>query len=642
MKQRIMKKILGIVLSFGLVIGGVSPITAAELPVDTLQLQEESLQKGEALSLDELNKTATVLTLNKAVKGVLEEKGEEDYYKFTIKNNGYFQLKFAVDSSTDPGNIGNGWSIEIYKSSDTKDPIKSASAITAAYEFPKLAMEAGDYFVKVYGATSTGAVGCPYTVNVAFQESDVWEKEGNNQKAEANVIKANTKYYGNLYQKDDMDWYKVVVKDDGYIQFSFGVDVNLSSEPIGSGWNIVIYNSKNEAIRTYEGIKNDFIGQKLPFSKGTYYIKVYANASMSAPVDCTYELKLASVKGNWESEYNDLRTDADTIKVNTTYSGVLYESEDVDYYKVTITQNGYFRVKFTLDETVNLEDIQNGWNVTIYDKNRNAIISYTGLQESKTSGILPYEKGTYYIKVTANSKLSAPVDCIYKLKVTQTKSSAWESEKNNERKHADTISLNKTYKANLMDGDDTDWFTFTTKANGTVKLTLKLADADAADNVANGWDVYLYEKSDSLPMKELTGIVKNGSVTLDLKKGTYYVKVIPNSRYSAPEFCTYSIRVDYSKTPAKVTLSSITAGKKKATLKWKKAKDADGYIIYRSTSKNGEYKKVKTISKGSTVKYTDKNLKSGKKYYYKVVAYNKTSGVTAYAADSKVKSVKVK
>ncbi|MBQ6844418.1 MAG: fibronectin type III domain-containing protein [Agathobacter sp.] len=642
MKQKFLKQILGIVLSFGLVLGCATPITAAELPVDEQQLQEVSEQKGEALSLDDLNKTATVLTLNKAAEGVLEKSGEADYYKFTIQKTGYFKLNFVVGSSANPSNIGNGWNIEIYKESDLKTPVKTASNITAAYEFPKLAMETGNYYIKVYGVASVGAVGCPYAVKVDFTESAVWEKEENDEKAKANVITPSTTYFGNLYKKDDMDWFKVVVKEEGAIQLSFHIDENLSSEPVGNGWNVVIYNSKNEAIRTYEGIKNDFKGQKLPFSKGTYYVKVYANSSLNAPVDCTYELKLSSVKGNWESEYNDLKTDADTIKVNTTYNGVLYTEADTDYYKVTITQNGYFKVKFTLDETVNQEDIQNGWNVTIYDRNLKEIISYTGLQESLTSGVLPYDRGTYYIKVTANSKLSAPVDCIYKLKVVETKSSVWESEQNDERKTADTISLNKTYKANLLDGADKDWFKFTTKATGRIKLTLKLADANAADNVANGWDVYVYEKSDSLPIKELTGIVNKGSITLDLKKGTYYVKVLPNSRYYPPEQCTYSIRVDYSKKPGKVTFSSITAGKKQATLKWKKVSNADGYIIYRSTSKNGKYTKVATIKKNTTVKYTDKKLKSGKRYYYKVVAYNKTGSVTAYSADSKIKSVKIK
>ena len=64
--------------------------------------------------------------------------------------------------------------------------------------------------------------------------------------------------------------------------------------------------------------------------------------------------------------------------------------------------------------------------------------------------------------------------------------------------------------------------------------------------------------------------------------------------------------------------------KKKAgrtVLSWKKVKGATGYKVYRSTKKNGKYKKVKTITKKSLV--TFKAKKSNKKYYYKVVAYKK-------------------
>ncbi|MCB6993006.1 fibronectin type III domain-containing protein [bacterium 210820-DFI.6.37] len=65
---------------------------------------------------------------------------------------------------------------------------------------------------------------------------------------------------------------------------------------------------------------------------------------------------------------------------------------------------------------------------------------------------------------------------------------------------------------------------------------------------------------------------------------------------------------------------------------WKKVKNAKGYQIYRSTSKNGKYSKVKTIKSGKTVSWTNKSLKAGKKYYYKVRAYKtyKKKGKTKY------------
>ena len=82
----------------------------------------------------------------------------------------------------------------------------------------------------------------------------------------------------------------------------------------------------------------------------------------------------------------------------------------------------------------------------------------------------------------------------------------------------------------------------------------------------------------------------------------------------------------------------VTAGKKKATLSWNKSTKGTGYIIYRSTSKNGTYVKVKTITNLKTTKFTDKNLKSKQIYYYKICVYQgNVNGTLSTAKNVKVK-----
>ncbi len=76
---------------------------------------------------------------------------------------------------------------------------------------------------------------------------------------------------------------------------------------------------------------------------------------------------------------------------------------------------------------------------------------------------------------------------------------------------------------------------------------------------------------------------------------------------------------------------------------------ASGYSIYRSTSQNGSYTKVGTVSSGSTVTFTDKStsFKNGKTYYYRVAAYSGSENISTSASASlkyltpqKVSSVK--
>lgn len=92
--------------------------------------------------------------------------------------------------------------------------------------------------------------------------------------------------------------------------------------------------------------------------------------------------------------------------------------------------------------------------------------------------------------------------------------------------------------------------------------------------------------------------------------------------------------------------TKITSGKNskgKVNLKWQKVNGAAGYVVYRSTKKGSRYTKIAKITKGSTVKYTDKTAKKGKKYYYKVRAVKANeAGVDVFSAYSAAKAVKVK
>ena len=94
---------------------------------------------------------------------------------------------------------------------------------------------------------------------------------------------------------------------------------------------------------------------------------------------------------------------------------------------------------------------------------------------------------------------------------------------------------------------------------------------------------------------------------------------------------------------AKPELKKASAsGTKKIKLSWKRDAKADGYQIYRSRTKKGGYKNVKTISKNKTVKWTDTGIKAGKTYYYKIRSYvNLPSGGTKSSGYSAVKSVTV-
>ena len=90
------------------------------------------------------------------------------------------------------------------------------------------------------------------------------------------------------------------------------------------------------------------------------------------------------------------------------------------------------------------------------------------------------------------------------------------------------------------------------------------------------------------------------------------------------------------------TVVSLSVKNKTVSISWKKTTGATGYYIYRSGSKNGKFSKIKTITSGKTLKYTDKKVKTGNTYYYKIIPFNKISGKKVTSAGSAIKSISLK
>ncbi|MCD7929352.1 MAG: Ig-like domain-containing protein [Clostridiales bacterium] len=142
-----------------------------------------------------------------------------------------------------------------------------------------------------------------------------------------------------------------------------------------------------------------------------------------------------------------------------------------------------------------------------------------------------------------------------------------------------------------------------------------------------------YSSSDTSVVK----VSSSGKVTIKgLGIATITVTAAKNDRYSK---ATKKIKIKVK--PKKVTLSSLTKGKKKITVKWKTT-TCSGYQIQYSTSSSFKSYKTVTVSGKSSKSKVIKNLKSKKKYYVRVRAYYKSSAGTVYGSWSSKKSVKTK
>jgi len=567
----------------------VSKVLCAALVLSSVTVTGE-IQEAEAASKTEIETNGTVLTLNETATGVLEEVDEQDWYIFDITERGYFSVDLQINDNADTDLIKYGWKYSLYHAEDWSNPISEIDSIQTNDEGKgrELPLDEGHYYICVDASSSYNGdkpVGCFYDVKVNFTESEDWEQEDNDSNTEPNDIEVNKTYYGNFHDYGDVDWYKVTMPGDGTIQLNFAPDASTNGDEIKYGWQISIVDAESNIIREYTTNTN-LTPQVLPFEQGTFYIKVASESNYygDQPLNCIYDLKLDFVEAqDWEKEYNNESAQANNITSGEECHGILSWYGDTDWYRIDNEEDVDAVLQFSVDESVNIDDIKYGWKVMVYNTAQGELLELEieeldEIKKSITQEGIRMSKGTTYIKVVSNSEYygDQPLDCIYHLIVTTTP---------------------------VADSNPTP------APAGTPGNT----------NVPNSTD-------------KPGNAGKPNNSTATTKPGT-----TNQSGGTSNEVMRKAI------TTSKVTTTTVTSKKKKSVyLRWKKQKYAGGYEIYRSTKKKNGYKKVKTIKGGSKVSWTDKKVKGRKTYYYKIRAYCKINGKKAVSGFSKVRRVKVK
>ena len=177
---------------------------------------------------------------------------------------------------------------------------------------------------------------------------------------------------------------------------------------------------------------------------------------------------------------------------------------------------------------------------------------------------------------------------------------------------------------------------------GTIQKEFKINPVDLSSAKVTGAVVKVYNGY----FQKQTALV----VTLDGKKLTlgkdYKIlysnnKNIGVAKYSITGIGNYSGKIykTFSIIPKKATISSVTAGAKKLTVKYKAV---TGGVKYQVSYKLKTKTTWKTISSLTKTSYTASKLTSGKYYNVKVRAYKVVNGKTYYGAWSTIKTIRVK
>ena len=486
--------------------------------------------------------TATIIPLNSPIRGNLSYDGEEVWYKFTTTQDGHFNVSF--EHSLNSGS-NYYWRISLYDDSGVNniDGINSSllvpgnnNAVTNKY-----GIAAGTYYIKI---TNYYYVADNYTLTVNFTAANNWETENNNAMVTADVIQVNQPIHGCLTNSSDVDWYTFTVNEKGHFNVSF--DHALASYS-NDCWYMYIYD--NSGVNDVDGSSpynvkgnSNTVTNNLGVPSGTYYIKIEKGLYHSA---AEYTLTVNFTAANdWETENNNTKSDADVIQANQPVHGSLSWYKDVDWYELSITDNGYISLSFEYTQ----EYIYNDYcTINIYNDDGifiSANIDYSfNINANPFTGKIGVSVGTYYIQIVGSS-FYAQSD--YTLTVNFTAVSGWETENNNSMDTANLIQLNKSVRGALSWNNDVDWYKFTTTQNGyfNVSFEYTVLSADVSD-----CKIYLYDASGELCIDGTdyyySVASKSSIVTFNygIPVGTYYIKISKDDHYSHNE---YSLTVNFT------------------------------------------------------------------------------------------------
>lgn len=331
----------------------------------------------------------------------------------------------------------------------------------------------------------------------------------------------------------------------------------------------------------------------------------------------------ATVKADMvqESGTHDTLETSTPIPLNTWVKGSCSDVEE-DWYQFRIEQKGETHIEIRPD-TSNTA-VNSSWTLELYDDQHNWLCDWEA--HASNSMKLGWAPGRYYLRIEGAE--SEDIENAYNLMVHNTPTDQWENERNYAEKNlsnANLVSLNKKYTGSLYCDQDVDYYRIKMNGKNAVNLNFTIDETVADPGV---WQIALYEyktkslfrtynigtdKKITIPECDGDLLVEISSMDADTIGQIYHIQ-------AAAKLCTPEI-------------TSINAGKHKATLHWKKVNNATGYYVYRGNTKNGTYKKIATVT-GKTSYVDKKSLNKSGTYYYKLVAFRKSGSKISKSAAS--------
>ncbi|OPD34684.1 cell surface protein [Clostridium botulinum] len=233
----------------------------------TYTIKAKYTQEGEGFEKESNNdiKTANVIEPNKSIIGSIHSYNDVDYYKFTLNEKGSLKINLKHNQY---GRYGFRVSLLDENNKSISQFISGGEDINSYSN--KLRLAKGTYFVKIE-CEKWNDEPLQYELNLVYDiEGENYESEPNDYIQDANYIKCNKEYIGNIQSRDDRDYYKINLNSDSKITINFKHDEGYEK------WIIYLYDKDNKPIRRFKSygyeINKDF--NPIELEAGEYYVSV--------------------------------------------------------------------------------------------------------------------------------------------------------------------------------------------------------------------------------------------------------------------------------------------------------------------------------------------------------------------------------
>lgn len=311
--------------------------------------------------------TANYISAGDEMVGRITDYDDCDYYKVTPGKRGALTISFKHTY----GDSNSGWNVALVHETDGNYETLAEQRVCLCDNekvvLPFVGTRKDDnYYVIVKRREYYSDTDAEYKVVVSFVSSDNVELENNDSYAAANKVILGETYKGVISNDDDKDYYKIVAPENGKLDVVF----KHTYEDSDSGWKVSLVHYSDGSYEEVSACNVELCDNEkvtLPFigaRKGDVYYVVVQRRPYYNLTDAEYKFTTSFKKSNLiEKENNNSYATATKVELNKTYSGIINQSGDKDYYKLEIPTPGTLSIKFGHE----FQDTSNYWNVYIYE-----------------------------------------------------------------------------------------------------------------------------------------------------------------------------------------------------------------------------------------------------------------------------------